>query len=566
VEAEPLNHLQIIKFAFPLLGLLLLALPAQPSGEALSHYVLGLQHAEEGELELAIAELRAARALDPQVPEIAIELADLLVQSQRGPEAIEVAEAAVTMRPDDARCHWLLGQAYALQSEREKALPSLQRAWELDKDKRSYLTTYLLALEAENRFEEALRLLTPEEGGVVPPGPYLMMRRAGLRNRLDRREEALEDYLAVLEATPEFPNAADHLIRNCRHLGPSPVTISVLSRAVELVPHRPDIRRELARGLILLRQGDEAIPHLEQLLAENPDDPGVLMQLGVLRFGQERLAEAIQLLRRARALNPSLPESNEWLWRALNRADSLRAALLTANEMVAASPESAQAAWYRASSLARLGRSDEALDVLRHAHELDPSHREARLLAAVLLEEKGDFVEARGHLERILQSRPQDRQTLFRMALVEERLGRIEATLKWFGRLLAAHPEDALALNYAGYLCAEHEIELSQALDWTGRAVAIEPGNAAYVDSHGWVLHKLGRHEEAVEFLERARQLDPGESEIMVHLAKAYRAAGRVADARRLLRALLSEQPGDREARELLQLWDRAKTDTGNSR
>jgi tetratricopeptide (TPR) repeat protein len=137
--------------------------------------------------------------------------------------------------------------------------------------------------------------------------------------------------------------------------------------------------------------------------------------------------------------------------------------------------------------------------------------------------------------------------------------------LKWLRRLLSIYPNDSLALNYAGYLCAEQGIELDQALDWTGRAIAIEPDNAAYLDSHGWVLHKLARYEEAVEFLERARRLDPRESEILVHLAKAYRAAGRVADGRRLLRDLLADEPGDREARELLQLWDKEDPSTGNS-
>jgi tetratricopeptide (TPR) repeat protein len=147
------------------------------------------------------------------------------------------------------------------------------------------------------------------------------------------------------------------------------------------------------------------------------------------------------------------------------------------------------------------------------------------------------------------------------------RAGRFREAVGWYRLLLEKHPDDAAALNEAGYLCAEESIDLPQALAWTARAVELDPESAAYQDSYGWTLYKLDRFQEAVEPLRKAARLDPKEPLIQIHLAKALRASGRNEEGRQLLRDLLSDQPNDRQARELLQLWEEPPPSrNGNSR
>jgi predicted Zn-dependent protease len=63
------------------------------------------------------------------------------------------------------------------------------------------------------------------------------------------------------------------------------------------------------------------------------------------------------------------------------------------------------------------------------------------------------------------------------------------------------------------------------------KAVDDEPQNAAYRDSLGWVLFRLGRTGEAVAELEKA-VADDADPTILEHLAEAYRAAGQVGKAK----------------------------------
>ena len=48
---------------------------------------------------------------------------------------------------------------------------------------------------------------------------------------------------------------------------------------------------------------------------------------------------------------------------------------------------------------------------------------------------------------------------------------------------------------------AERGENLREAREMIEKAVKAEPKNAAYLDSMGWVLFKLGKPEEALDFL-----------------------------------------------------------------
>ena len=71
--------------------------------------------------------------------------------------------------------------------------------------------------------------------------------------------------------------------------------------------------------------------------------------------------------------------------------------------------------------------------------------------------------------------------------------------------------------NYAYFLSLE-ERDLERALSMSSLVVALTDNNPTYLDTHAWVLFKLGRTEEAKKLLQKAVALDGQESpELMVH-------------------------------------------------
>ncbi len=410
-----------------------------------------------------------------------------------------------------------------------------------------------------------MRLLDPASGGTEPDTPYLYLKRGEIEERLGRLRDALSDYLHTMQLAPEFPDAPTRIVGVCQRLGASDSTVAVCSAALQLNPNRSDVRRMLAQLLLTLDRTGDAVPHLQALLADDSLDAPVAMQLGVIRYQQGDTRQAIFLFRRARKVDPTIPKVSDWLWRSLDRADSNDAALHLAGEITTASPGTPEGHWYRAITLSRLKRYSEAQGELAAVERLSPGDRDAALLSAMIDMDQGDMEDARAKIHGVLKSTPNDHEALYRLAQVEERAGNPDSAIAIFRRLIDADPKDASALNDAGYLCADRGIHLQEALEWTERAVALDRNNPAFLDSYGWALFRLGRYSEAVAQLEEAAKMSP-QPEIRIHLAQALRGAGRLDDARRVLREILGEKPTEDKARELLEEWSESKPERGNLR
>ncbi len=123
---------------------------------------------------------------------------------------------------------------------------------------------------------------------------------------------------------------------------------------------------------------------------------------------------------------------------------------------------------------------------------------------------------------------------------------------------LAEHPDDPGVNNDLGYLYADQGKNLEKARSMIEKAVKAEPKNAAYLDSMGWVLFKLGKHEEAKTYLEKACDTNRGETDATLwdHLGDVQLQLKDVAKARasweKALKTSKDEPNGDEKLRKKL--------------
>jgi tetratricopeptide (TPR) repeat protein len=122
--------------------------------------------------------------------------------------------------------------------------------------------------------------------------------------------------------------------------------------------------------------------------------------------------------------------------------------------------------------------------------------------------------------------------------------GKRDEYAKWFEKALQLDPQNHLALNDYAYALAEDGRELEKALRLVRKAIAIKSNVGAYHDTHGWVLYKLGRYEEALRELRLAVQTAPDTPELRYHLAAVYAKLGRKDDALVELEKALALKPG----------------------
>ena len=119
----------------------------------------------------------------------------------------------------------------------------------------------------------------------------------------------------------------------------------------------------------------------------------------------------------------------------------------------------------------------------------------------------------------------------------QNRWDEAEADLLKARRLSGNQP---FVLNYLGYSWIDNGINLYQGLEMIKKAVAQEPRNGFFVDSLGWAFYRMKDFGAAVQFLEKATELEPDDPEIIDHLGDALWQSGRQIEARYQWRRALS--------------------------
>jgi tetratricopeptide (TPR) repeat protein len=79
-----------------------------------------------------------------------------------------------------------------------------------------------------------------------------------------------------------------------------------------------------------------------------------------------------------------------------------------------------------------------------------------------------------------------------------------------------------MTLNYLGYMLADRNTHLEEALTLIKRAIDLDPQNGAYLDSLGWAYFKLGNYDQAEENLRRAADKTPNDATVQDHLGELY--------------------------------------------
>ncbi len=159
-----------------------------------------------------------------------------------------------------------------------------------------------------------------------------------------------------------------------------------------------------------------------------------------------------------------------------------------------------------------------------------------------------DFSLAQAQCAEILKVRPVDVWSLYMKATIDIEELRKPQGIKGLEEVLKYEPENSEAMNSLAYIYAEDGVELEKALILSEKAIDIEPGIGAYLDTAGWVYYKLGDFKTSIEYLKKAAafEIDPV---IFYHLGEAYFKNGMVREAKDAWSASLRLDPLQKELR-----------------
>lgn len=87
-----------------------------------------------------------------------------------------------------------------------------------------------------------------------------------------------------------------------------------------------------------------------------------------------------------------------------------------------------------------------------------------------------------------------------------------------YEKALSIDKNNAYALNNYAYFLSLRKTNLEKAEEMSKRSNDLEPGNASYLDTYGWIMFQQNRYDLAKEYIEKSLAVSPNNAEVIEHL------------------------------------------------
>lgn len=190
----------------------------------------------------------------------------------------------------------------------------------------------------------------------------------------------------------------------------------------------PKLSFEYSQVLLSAREFTRAAEVLAPALAEHPDDPQLLLALGVAEYGQRRFEEAAAQFLKVIQLDPTIEQPYAFLGRLLDQAGTRLGEITKQYQARAArEPDNAEAQFLLAKALLVAdSRDSKAEPLLQRAVRLDPKSWEAHYELGVVLLNRHAYQEAEKELSTAAELNPAEPAIHYHLARVYDRLGQPE--------------------------------------------------------------------------------------------------------------------------------------------
>jgi tetratricopeptide (TPR) repeat protein len=165
-----------------------------------------------------------------------------------------------------------------------------------------------------------------------------------------------------------------------------------------------------------------------------------------------------------------------------------------------------------------------------------------RQAEAQLMRDAGDDAGAYDILVQGLADNPDTPDLMYDLAMVAEKLDRVDEAESKLKELIALRPDDAQALNALGYTLVDRTSRTDEGLAFIERAHKLSPTDPFILDSLGWAFYRLGRFDDAERYLQQALDGRP-DAEIAAHLGEVLWRKGEHAKALAVWKAQLDSNP-----------------------
>ncbi|OIQ67968.1 beta-barrel assembly-enhancing protease [mine drainage metagenome] len=174
----------------------------------------------------------------------------------------------------------------------------------------------------------------------------------------------------------------------------------------------------------------------------------------------------------------------------------------------------------RASLMAQQGQVDQAIELIQRQPERSGDDAQLKRSAEVqILRDQKLFERARDRLQTFISQNPDDLDLVYDLAMVDEKLGNFSEMESSLRALMLTRPADPQAYNALGYSLADRNTRLDEALELINKALQLSPGDPFITDSLAWAEFRRGNVAVALTLLQKVFKEKP-DVEIAAHLGE----------------------------------------------
>lgn len=331
--------------------------------------------------------------------------------------------------------------------------------------------------------------------------------------------------------------------------------IEVLQQAHRRFPDEGRYLSGLIEAHVATGNVRQATTLLENALSEPPADPKLLRNLALFSFEIDRADLADKALNRLKDIPGQSDQVHLIRGRIALREGDIQGGARALSRVSVKSDQFANAQVLLAATRVEMGDTEGAIAGLKAAlneQGIDEADQQQLMLALTsTLAESGQFEESLEVSQQAISAWPDASDFRLQKALTLFALEKTEAAIKELRVLVEQEPDHPPALNALGYTLADENRNLDESEDLIERALHLDPGNPAFMDSLGWLKYRQGKLDQAIDALEKAFSQSPN-AEIGAHLGEVLWVKGEREKALGIWQDSLEINPRDTTLRRTL--------------
>jgi len=457
--------------------------------------------------------------VDPGSFEAHIQAGTHLLAAGQPEKAAAALKDALELQPGSVRVYQILGDIYAQAEQTDQAVLHYRKALEIEPNNVRVRLGLTETLYRARRYKESLAEAQTVLGSDARNRFALNLKGQALRDLrdFDAAEEAANAILS--EASSGY--GQDPTERQAAYLQGAYLKVQIAEGRRDFASAASQLESILARN----RSGEDVADAASR-------DRVFLIHLGFAYQQQGKFTDAAGAFGRAKRVGGD-PDAAllGYHAEALYLAKQLDQALSEVRGARSRFPDDPDLTGLEATILREKGDMKAATALVEKLRKGSP--RDVKVLGQVadFYRRAKKFPEAEAALREAREVEPKNLGTLFQLGAVLERQQRHDDADLVFREALKLEPNSAPVLNYVGYMNADRNVKVEEALEMIQRALALEPNNSAYLDSMGWALFRLGRLDAAEASVRKALDRQDKNAVILDHLGDILQGRGRTAEA-----------------------------------